>query len=203
MGLSSSPLISDCIFDGNGADNFGGAGVGCYDSQALITGCVFLDNFGYSTVHSYGSNVTVRNCTFALSRSLFGSGAAVQVGPGDPPQEAPGQILLERTIIAFGDGLAVICLPQGTPTLSCCDIYGNAGGDWIGCIAGQLGVDGNFALDPQFCDLLTHDLHLNGSSPCLPGNHPQGAPCDLIGALEAGCATAVENTTWGAIKSRF
>jgi hypothetical protein len=90
-------------------------------------------------------------------------------------------------------------------TLSCCDLFGNAGGDWVVGIADQEGIRGNFAADPLFCDPENGDLTLRSDSPCLPGNHPGGAACGLIGALGEGCAppTAVERASWGGVKTRF
>ena len=91
---------------------------------------------------------------------------------------------------------------QSEPVLSCCDVYGNVGGDWVGCIASQAGVQGNVALDPLFCNRLEEDLRLCSGSPCEPG---QSSGCGLIGALGVGCsacgATAVEASTWGRIKA--
>ena len=83
-------------------------------------------------------------------------------------------------------------------------LHGNAGGDWIGGIAGQLGVSGNFSADPLFCDPDNGDFTLSSQSPCLPGNHPDGADCGLIGALGQGCdPVSVEPETWAGIKSRY
>ena len=195
-----SATISDCTFVRNAGDTLGGAAVSCHlGATIVITGCVMFSNFGSSVVHSSSADVTLRSSTLILSQAAL-SGAGVEVNNFIGP---PGHILIERTIIALGDGVAVRCLQQSTATISCSDIFGNTGGDWVGCIAGQLGVNGNFALDPRFCDLRTPDLHLDAASPCLPGNHPEGAPCDLIGALGAGCATAVAPATWGAIKARY
>jgi hypothetical protein len=68
--------------------------------------------------------------------------------------------------------------------LTCCDIYGNAGGDWVGCIADQAGINGNFSDDPLFCDIAAGDYHLDDSSPCAPANNDCGV---LIGVLGVGC----------------
>lgn len=46
-------------------------------------------------------------------------------------QPPPPTIVQER---AFGN-------PSVAAT--CCDFYGNAGGDWVGCVAGMNGVNGN------------------------------------------------------------
>ena len=73
--------------------------------------------------------------------------------------------------------------------LTCCDVYGNDGGDWVGWLAWQAGIEGNFAEDPLFCELVSSKLgsplRLHEDSPCLPGNHPDGWDCGLIGAEES------------------
>ncbi|MFB3907751.1 MAG: hypothetical protein ACE15D_05030 [Candidatus Eisenbacteria bacterium] len=70
-------------------------------------------------------------------------------------------------------------------SVQCCDSYGNSGGD------GLCGIDlgGNFSADPLFCDAPNGDYTLDWASPCLPGNHPDGVDCGLIGALDAACGT--------------
>jgi hypothetical protein len=99
--------------------------------------------------------------------------------------------IIEQSIIANnGPGAALYCddPPSGSFTVSCSDLYGNAGGNTI------CGTDGgsNFYLDPRFCDLANNNFHLQGTSPCLPGAHPNGpATCggNLIGALGSGCVS--------------
>lgn len=76
--------------------------------------------------------------------------------------------------------------------LSCTDIHGNADGDWVGGIAGQLGQDGNICCDPLYCDPQEHDFTLHADSPCAPA-HSGG--CGQIGACPVGCGigTAVDD----------
>jgi len=74
--------------------------------------------------------------------------------------------MMQSTIIAASPTGAALYRAGGSPTLSCCDIYGNAGGDWVGCIAGQLGVNGNICEDPLFCDSQNLDFTLYADSPC-------------------------------------
>ena len=97
---------------------------------------------------------------------------------------------------------AVRCDEFGGITASCSDIYGNEGGDWVGCIAGQDMVRGNLATDPLFCDLGSNDVHLDEASPCAPDHNPE---CGLIGAWPVNCGepTAVRDSSWGRIKSSF
>ncbi len=63
----------------------------------------------------------------------------------------------------------------------------------------------NISEDPLFCDREAGDFTLNSCSPCLPGNHPGGFDCGLIGALGQGCysPSAVQQDTWSTIKSLF
>ncbi len=104
-------------------------------------------------------------------------------------------VTIDRTIVAFnrlGAGVEYDD-PLTEVALECCDMFGNEGGDWVGNVANQLGLDGNFSADPLFCDLDESDYTLDANSPCLSGNHPDGTDCGLIGALGKGCGTtAVE-----------
>jgi hypothetical protein len=87
--------------------------------------------------------------------------------------------------------------------LTCCDLYGNAGGDWMQDIADQYGIRGNIRADPLFCDPLFGDFTLHEDSPCAPFT-PPNEECDLIGAWPVGCGpTAVHSVTWGRLKSLF
>jgi len=92
----------------------------------------------------------------------------------------------------------MICLGQASPTVSCNNIFGNAGGDAV------CGIDGggNMFSDPEFCGIPgTGELHLQADSPCAPAQSPCG---QLVGALGVNCATVeTEERTWGAIKALF
>jgi hypothetical protein len=118
--------------------------------------------------------------------------------------DTSGPQTIEDTIVAFSTaGGAIYCDYGGTPSLTCCDIFGNAGGDWVGPIAGQLGVNGNICEDPLFCDAANLDFTLHADSPCAPFT-PPNPECDLIGAWPVGCgSTPVIATTWGRVKSQF
>jgi hypothetical protein len=115
--------------------------------------------------------------------------------------------ILERTVIAGSlNGGAVYAQAGSGVTLSCCDLFGNTGGDWDGSIAAQYGVDGNISADPLFCDPDAGDFTLQSGSPCLYSNHPEGWICGLIGADPIGCpASSVPPqavwVTWGGLKT--
>jgi hypothetical protein len=109
---------------------------------------------------------------------------------------------MDNTIISFSiQGCAVLCDENSTVALTCCDLYDNEDGDWIGRIANQYGINGNISEDPLFCDIAGGDFTIDAASPCAPA-HSSG--CGLIGALPVGCGTtAVESATWGSIKASF
>ncbi len=194
----SSLTLGGCTLSGNSASGPGGA-VYFDGGTGSMTGCVSLRNtcttLGSSTYCSTGSSVQITSCSFVADSS---GGAVIYCSSGVSPS-------LDRTVIAFCKQAASIgCInPPGSPTLTCCDIYGNEYGDWTGCIAGQAGVNGNISQDPLFCDIPSGDLTNEACSPCLAANNS----CDQdIGAQASdgcGCGEATEPATWGGIKAMY
>lgn len=117
----------------------------------------------------------------------------------------PSLLSVDNTTVAFstlGRALDSYGGASAGP-LACCDFYGNAGGDWVGCVASQYGVNGNISEDPLFCDPGNQDFTLHADSPCAPFTSPN-PECDLIGAWPVGCGpTPTAETTWGAIKALY
>lgn len=196
----SQVRIRDCSFVANSAWRGGGLRLGGtwpIDGEG-VTRCQFINNtVGLSVSNTTGmvvdsclfdgntsaaltcveSNLTVRNSTFHGTSAT--AGAAVRSING-------GNLTLDRCIIAFSStGSAVSCSAQGSITLLCCDLYGNAGGDWVDCAAGQETGNGNIWADPLFCNAAGGDFHLAANSQCAdaPG-------CGLIGAYPVGCPPA-------------
>jgi hypothetical protein len=123
-------------------------------------------------------NPSSMSCTFYGNQS--GSGSSIKVNSDT--------VTVEHSIIAFAPfGEAVTCA-GGVVNLTCTDIYANLGGNWTGCIASQLGQNGNFSANPLFCDATNRDFTIRAASPCAPANSPPG--CGLIGALPVGCGIA-------------
>jgi predicted outer membrane repeat protein len=178
-----SPNIVECTFSGNSSS--GGGGISCDDADPTITSCLFSKNTagngggiacGVTWVWSSPHSPIVIHCTFSGN-----SGGGIYCGDFCSPT-------LKNTIIAYStSGGGVTCFEGSVPAISCSNIYGNAGGDWVGCIAGQLGIPyGNISVDPQFCDTLNGDYHLDVNSSCLKQGWDNlcGRP---IGAYEEGC----------------
>jgi hypothetical protein len=107
--------------------------------------------------------------------------------------------IVEQNIITFsahGEGIA--CGNGASPTLTCNDIFGNAGGDAL------CGVDGgyNISVDPIFCGSPgSGGYSISFGSPCAAAS----SPCEgLIGALPPQCSPVpVSQTTWGGIKAMY
>lgn len=207
--FESSPTIRRCIFDDNFAVTAGGAILCSNYSSPSVEECVFTRNQaalgGAVTCGGFGSPTFIR-CTFYENgaTTLPGNGGAICVKFntalivtectffGNSAQNGSSlhssyyaEPELEHSIFAFGlTSEAVYSSEDSSPLFTCCDIYGNEGGDWTGGIADQLGVAGNFSADPLFCDPGLADFRLYAESPCLPGTAPT---CGLIGAWPIGC----------------
>ncbi len=221
---NSSPDFYYCSFISNEAAFAGGAMWG-YGGVPEFTGCTFIANrslwgggfdlqegcspvfldcsffsnvasFGGGAIRTGGAHPILINCTLAADSSGFG-GAGIHCGSDDSPT-------LEATVIAFGQvGMALYCeVPPGDPSVTCCIMYGNDGGDWVDCISGMDAINDNMHLDPKFCDLAGLSPNVEDCSPCLGSNNT----CSIdIGSGVSGCAcgASTEPATWGRIKAEF
>jgi predicted outer membrane repeat protein len=175
----SNPSIVNCVFSDNWGSEGGAVHVDGSD-WLILTDCVFSGNSAaVSGGGFYGgeeSEVDFGSCTFDGNASPVGGG----MYSGDF-----SFYYMENCIVAFGtEGAAVECSESAEGELSCCDVYGNAGGDWVGCIEDQLYGEGNMHLNPRFCDRASEDFTLRANSPCAPEHDPE---CGLIGAWPVGC----------------
>jgi predicted outer membrane repeat protein len=193
----STPSLNRCAFIQNSATSLGGA-IHCHIASMDLTDCTLALNTapeGASIYCALSSFVTITHCT------LFGNSAAGDAG-GVVACQGGSTALLGNTILAFSaQGRPVSCVDGSSGAiLQCCDLYGNEGGDWVGCIADQQGEDGNISEDPIFCDADGGDFTVDESSPCAAENNPT---CGRIGAWPVGCEspTSVESATWGRIKA--
>jgi predicted outer membrane repeat protein/parallel beta-helix repeat protein len=163
------PVITDCVITGN-SHSYSGALSLDYASPT-VTGCVIKDN-GCSGVYAYSSRPAITGTTI--------SGNAGDDAGGLHYSNSHGTV--SNSIISFNSGdVGILCLGSSDPDFTCCNVFGNAGGDSL------CGTDlgGNFFEDPLFCDQAGGDLRLCPDSPCLPGNNSCGV---LIGALgDGGC----------------
>jgi hypothetical protein len=208
-GVALWVTVDSCAFYYNQA-SVGGA-ICCYEheAEAYIQNSLFVHNGatfeggGIIVVNMYAS---IGNCTFHANDAPEGSGVFTYAS-------WLGYTLADvrNCIIAYGAGGCGYYQPHFEPTdhgLQCTNIFGNEGGDYVDSLETKLGVDGNFSAEPAFCnsEFEPYDLSLCDGSPCMPGNHPDGYDCGLIGALGEGCIcgpTRTQPSTWGGIKALY
>lgn len=184
-GAGSKPVLSHVFLEENAAGTAGG-GASFAWATATLNQCLVARNTAAQGggIDAYGTHLDVNSCTVADNGASTGSGGGLlcDSGPLD----------LANTIIAFnnrsGAATAVTCVSGVTVTASCCDVFGNTGGDWTGCLAGLGGTAGNFSLDPLFCDPAGGDYGLHANSMCAPAMNPG---CGSIGFTTATCAPEI------------
>lgn len=178
---SSDPILERCVFDSNTVSMAGG-GVWGYDASPSLFSCLISRNVGGAEgggLWLSGGGATLTNCTIVKNEADTGTGMFVGVS------SAPA---IDKSIISVNaSGGAFIIDGTSSVQFTCTDIADNDGGDWVGAIAGQLGVGGNISVDPSFCSVTGNDFTLQGISPCLPNNNDCEAQ---IGAYGWGCGFA-------------
>lgn len=182
---SGSVEISGCWFDSNSAVE-GGAIWTNFGATLEITGTCFLANIGLTggAICCRGSgDVRLTGCTFYFN--LSSDDAQIHLS-------ASQTLHADRTLIAseasYDAGQAVIC-EGGGAILSCCAVFGHAGGDWVDCLAGQELLRNNLWLDPRLCNTpYEFDPSLRDDSPCAAENN---CACGQIGALGVACAPPI------------
>jgi len=198
--------LSHCTFSGNSSVESGG-GLHADTYGADLEYCVFEGNWtdgvgggiymGFWPPRGAGTRAVPSHLTF--SGNGAGIGGAVMALSGS------GSVTAENWIIAFStSGEPFSCGWSTSVNLECSDVYGNAGGDYVGCIEGQNGTNGNFSEDPFFCDQTGGDFTLHADSPCAEENNPG---CGQVGALGVDCPAAsiddLLDTSWGGIKGMW
>ena len=222
--------VEDCVFSQNTAGSHGGAMVISNMTPATVSRSLFVENYAYVNASAiciwYLTTVThIDHCTFVANWTSWPSQTTIGLDDWYPTgidhfvvtnctfvyndggidaMSEEDTDFVENTIIAYQtEGYPI----NGVVQLTCCDLYGNAGGDWVGGIAGQYGLRDNISQDPLFCSAESWDFALADCSPCAPDNSPEG--CGLIGALPVGCSFAGIRpdkrpvTTWSSIKSMY
>ena len=181
--LIRNQASSNTIIEGftiRGGYNTSGAAIYCTSASPTFKFCIFYGNqstLSGGAIRCKNSSPSLINCTFVANAAKTG-GAIFGLASSSP--------YLENCIIAFSDSGESIATADGSsqPLLSCCNIFGNAGGDWERAISDQANSEGNLSVDPQFCDPDNLIFSLKTSSPCAPDNNSCGR---LIGALAVEC----------------
>jgi hypothetical protein len=221
-GSSCTASFFNCVFEDNWATG-GGAFAGTGESELLFERCVFARNVASAGGGACSLDVLAvahfAECLFDGNEApAAGAVGCVFEGRADFERctmvgnsasdrgscfmaATDGMGTFSHSVLAFNEGVSAVWLETSTEAeLSCCDIYGNAGGDWANGIEEQFGIMGNVSLDPLFCDVDAHDYGLQEGSPCAPGE----VGCGQIGAFGVGCSgTPTRESSWGRIKEMF
>lgn len=212
----SSPSITNIQVTENTAD-FKGGGIMCNSIDQELTGvsvcgntsgndgggicllasqCYFFDGIVASNIttgsgHGAGiyvrhdSNFDVEHSTIAYNSVEVPFSGALYMQGGSATSEGcifwgnvPHQVAMH------------LSPPGGQFTTSCSQIQDGENGVEENGYGITYWLEGNFDADPLFCDPENDDYYLHADSPCLPGSHPDGYSCGLIGALELGCGAS-------------
>jgi parallel beta-helix repeat protein len=180
-------------------NNIGG-GILCA-SSTLIEGNLIVSNSSSAFISiAYPAPRAAISCEEACSPIIVNNTiadnsmdlGAIRISADSHPRLERNIVAMNRHFSSQWDGTP----PEAGGISSCsdsvsilyCDVYGNEGGNYIG-LPDQTGVNGNISVDPIFCDQWNGNFTLHIESPCLPGHHPDGVSCGLIGALGMGCET--------------
>ncbi|MCC7143432.1 MAG: hypothetical protein IT349_15145 [Candidatus Eisenbacteria bacterium] len=209
---SVAMTFQDCLFTGNSTPD-GSAVVDCYylfyPQATTFSGCRLVDNAA-PPIAAFDAFVILDRSLIAASTAPavdftvgFSGDVALAItnstiadmagGPAIRVRRTwdvlPVNVSLDRTIIAFTEGGAALeCIdlaPGNVPSVSCCNLFGNSGGNYVGCLDGQGSGSGNLEVDPRFCSAFDRDYHLQETSPCV-----LDPTCGQIGAFGVGCLTA-------------
>ncbi len=178
--------LIDCEFSGNAG------GIIKNDDQVhrylTMSGCLFHDNSG--SINLYPINA----CRDEIYGNTFigNLGDVFVVHEGDNFSAD----LVFNNVVAFNHGRGLYgdgVLTDNVLSLSCNNVFANAGGDYGGELGDSTGYSGNVSADPMFCDTADGDFSILNLSPCSPTNNSCST---LIGAYGVGCyAPAISSVT--------
>ncbi len=185
-----------CLFEANWTGISAGA---VYARASSFQECWFFEN--WTGVLAYGTDAigggalyiwgnepsAIVDCTFwgndaSLPRAVKSRASLAAISYGSAVWVGSSALTITGSIMSGNKGSeAVSCGLGAAVNISCSNIFGNPGGDWVGCVASQFGLKGNISADPMFCDAQNGDFHLSSLSPCLY------AECGAMGAFGQGC----------------
>lgn len=207
LGSTGQPRLENCIIEFNEAVNGGGVALVNDALLTSITGCTIRNN----TAAGDGGALLANNVLFTLENCLITGNNAGQRGGGLSISTVHDGCQMIACTLADNDALlgsairiSANCEPAvqssnivfntGGPAFStdlsaslamgCSNVFGHPEGEAYPDIFTDLG--GNFSANPLFCGVGVYTLQ--EGSPCLAGQHPDGAECGLVGSEPVGCS---------------
>jgi hypothetical protein len=170
---TTSASFDGTLFAADTASGGGGA-LMAIDVPTTIANSVFHANVAGKTS---GAAILFGKATLTVTGSTFHANLAERDGSAIYAS-TPIDVKLDRCIVSGGRGATALDGIDGrTMQLTCCNLFGNEGGDWVRDIADQAGKSGNVSVDPRYRDAKTGDLDLAKDSPCRDAKG-----CGRIGA---------------------
>ena len=196
-------VVENCIVEGNTAAEGGGVFLFCDSFDYFFRSCLVANNTatdeggGIRIATNWDWGPWLQGNTITGNSAPLGGGIYYAAG-------SAAVVKLHNNVVANNVGGYGVYGGQNDAVATCNDVWGNTPGNYGWNCSDRTGTDGNISVDPLFCNSADGDFRLDCASPCLPGNHPDGADCGLIGVYGVGCGpSAVERTTWGAIKAMY
>ena len=168
---------NQCTFYGNGADS-GGAALALGDSQFSMSGCILAFAYEGEAIYSFLDAASRQSATASATGNVedYRPRGTFDVTSAERSSAQPASLGTEDAII----------------DIVCTNIYGNADGDWVGCIADLDTLATNMSINPVFCDTAAGNYHLDSLSPCAAASPAN--PCgDFLGAYDAGCQNCLDD----------
>jgi predicted outer membrane repeat protein/parallel beta-helix repeat protein len=177
--------VDSCDIRANSADTLGG-GIFVFDSSPSFSRCTVAYNTAPDTgggIFAHHTNMDITNCTISHNGAPLGGNAYFTADSLDTLYADT----LINTIFAFATDGEGIYLDTTTNNISItyCDVFGNAGGDFGGNIPEALGniqtvnhnndpcdYYYNIFLDPLFTNASIWDFQIEYGSPCIDAGDP-------------------------------
>ena len=180
---SGTQYYNECVFTENqtAGPSWSMGGMLCSDSAISAIGCIFAGNHSFIVDENYEGSLVHAETAEINACTVYGNTSETNDAQAYLFSTTSALSIFNSIFYANDDEIS------NSPTeldVFCTDSYANTLGNWTGALAAFEGTNGNFSLNPAFCNAPVHDFGLQAGSPCLPENNSCAV---LIGAMPQGC----------------